>query len=131
MIEPSARVAGMACGMRSTLLDLWDLLSTVTPAQWAALGAALAGLRWAAYTFGSLFFGILGAKYPWALKLAVYCSDRGSRLHPAGLQAGSAVLPGAETPKQAMRSAFPPRPSLLDLAEAQTQPDTLRTGDKP
>jgi hypothetical protein len=114
-----------------TILDLWGLLGTLTPAQWATLGALLVAFRTATASLLSFVLGILGAKYPWALKAAVYFSDRGQRLHPQGLAVGSALLPGADSPKAAMRSAFPPRPSLLDLAEAQTQPDTLRTGDKP
>lgn len=100
-------------------------LATLTPAQWSAVGASIWGL-WVAFCSAAAFLlGILGAKYPWAMRAATWFGDRGDRsARLAGNKAG-ASLPGGSPPALAMAKSLTPRPSLLEMCPTCGTPAIL------
>jgi hypothetical protein len=87
-------------------------------------------------SFASFLLGVLGNRYPWALRAAMRMSDLGLRLHNVGNLLGS-FLPGGQPPQLALMRSQAPRPSIVEMCPTcgapcvAPAPVTLRTGEKP
>jgi hypothetical protein len=118
----------------NAVAQLWSVLQSLTPQQWAAIGQACErilfelGLISSALSF---LLGVLGTWYPWALRAAMRFSDVALRLHGWGLKFGS-MLPGGKSPEAAKMASMRPRPSLTEICSQcgtpLSAPSTLPTG---
>jgi hypothetical protein len=99
-------------------------LTTLTPGQWTALGSALLGFYYVFCSTMAFVLGILGNRYPWAMRAATWFGDRGRRMQPAGNALGGA-MPGGVPPQLAMARSIAPRPSLVDICPVCGSPAVL------
>ena len=109
----------------TNIKELIAFLWTITPAQWGAISAAVLGLWSVLCSTMAFLLGILGAKYPWAMRLATWFGDRGDRRARLAGNAAGAALPGGSPPALAMARSLVPRPSLIEMCPSCGSPAVL------
>lgn len=102
--------------------------------SWATTAVQITGTLGVIASSLSFLLGVIGNKYPPALKWAMHMSDLGLRLHNLGNRLGS-MLPGGMPPQLAVAKSIAPRPSMVEICaqcgQSVAAPSTLRTGEKP